>query len=87
VRAIRLSLKERRLLDTQLAAMLRAASIGPVQIMLPMISRSARSARTRGGRAGYPTDTATRHRTPKAIHARLMIEVPGAAVAADGWPP
>src|SRR5205085_12170550 len=38
LRAIRLSLKERRLLDAQLAAMLRAASDGPVRILLPMIS-------------------------------------------------
>src|SRR5216683_1816431 len=38
MRAIRLSLKERRLLDAQLAAMLRAAAEGPVRILLPMIS-------------------------------------------------
>src|SRR5205823_4274130 len=38
LRAIRLSLKERRLLDTQLAAMLRATRHGPVRILLPMIS-------------------------------------------------
>src|SRR5216683_2148501 len=38
LRAIRLSLKERRLLDAQLAAMLRAAAEGPVRILLPMIS-------------------------------------------------
>src|SRR5204863_7239407 len=38
LRAIRLSLKDRRLLDVQLAAMLRAANSGPVRIMLPMIS-------------------------------------------------
>src|SRR5947208_3993588 len=38
LRAIRLSLKERRLLDTQLAAMLRAANHGPVRILLPMVS-------------------------------------------------
>jgi phosphotransferase system enzyme I (PtsI) len=38
LRAIRLSLKERRLLDTQLAAMLRAAKHGPVRILLPLVS-------------------------------------------------
>src|SRR5438128_10305725 len=38
LRAIRLSLRERRLLDAQLAAMLRAANLGPVRILLPMIS-------------------------------------------------
>src|SRR5258707_4092511 len=38
LRAIRLSLQDRRLLDPQLAAMLRAASDGPLRILLPMIS-------------------------------------------------
>src|SRR5207244_5358894 len=38
LRAIRLSLQHRRLLDPQLGAMLRAASDGPLRIMLPMIS-------------------------------------------------
>jgi phosphotransferase system enzyme I (PtsI) len=38
LRAIRLSLKERRLLDAQLGAILRAAVEGPVRILLPMIS-------------------------------------------------
>jgi phosphotransferase system enzyme I (PtsI) len=38
LRAIRLSLKERTLLDTQLAAMLRAGAYGPLRILLPMIT-------------------------------------------------
>src|ERR1700739_2379459 len=38
LRAIRLSLQYRRLLDPQLGAMLRAASDGPLRILLPMIS-------------------------------------------------
>jgi phosphotransferase system enzyme I (PtsI) len=47
LRAIRLSLRERRLLDAQLAAMLRAASLGPVRILLPMISTITEIQRTR----------------------------------------
>jgi len=85
LRAIRLSLKERRLLDTQLAAMLRAASIGPVQIMLPMISMVSEIRRVREA-----VELATRRlrrrgiRTPKAMPPLgVMIEVPGAALAAD----
>ena len=85
LRAVRLSLKERRLLDTQLAAMLRAAADGPVRILLPMIStieeirlvreameQVARRLRRRGLRvaAALPPLGA-------------MIEVPGAALAAD----
>ena len=38
LRAIRLSLREPKLLETQLAAMLRAGAHGPVRILLPMIS-------------------------------------------------
>ncbi len=47
LRAIRLSLRERRLLDTQLAAMLRAANHGPVRILLPLVSTLAELVRTR----------------------------------------
>ncbi len=67
LRAIRLSLKERRLLDAQLAAMLRAAALGPVRILLPMISsvgevhrvreamaQTVRRLRRRGVRVPHP---------------------------------
>ena len=47
LRAIRLSLRERRLLDTQLAAMLRAAHHGPVRILLPLVTTLAELARSR----------------------------------------
>jgi phosphoenolpyruvate-protein phosphotransferase (PTS system enzyme I) len=85
LRAIRLSLHERRLLDTQLAAMLRAAAEGPVRILLPMIStldevRRAREAleqvARRLKRRGVPVSE-----TLPPLGA--MIEVPGAALAAD----
>src|SRR5260370_632028 len=47
LRAIRLSLQDRRLLDPQLAAMLRAASDGPLRILLPMISTASQIRRVR----------------------------------------
>jgi phosphotransferase system enzyme I (PtsI) len=85
LRAIRLSLKERRLLDPQLAAMLRASAEGPVRILLPMISslaeirtvrealaQVARRLKRRGVRIADPLP-------PLGI----MIEIPGAALAAD----
>ncbi len=85
LRAIRLSLKDRRLLDAQLGAMLRAAALGPVRILLPMIStvdeilavRAAmaqvvRRLRRRGARVANPLP-------PLGV----MIEIPGAALAAD----
>ncbi|HEV8677767.1 MAG TPA: phosphoenolpyruvate--protein phosphotransferase [Stellaceae bacterium] len=85
LRAVRLSLKERRLLDTQLAAMLRAAAEGPVRILLPMIStieeiRQAREAMEQVARR-------LRRRGVRLAAALpplgAMIEVPGAALAAD----
>jgi phosphotransferase system enzyme I (PtsI) len=85
LRAIRLSLQDRRLLDPQLAAMLRAAAEGPLRIMLPMISHAGELRRVREAmeqvarrlrRRGVPL--------PKPLPPLgAMIEVPGAALAAD----
>jgi len=84
-RAIRLSLRHRRLLDPQLGAMLRAASDGPLRILLPMISSAGEIREVREAleqvarrlrRRGVPL--------PKALPPLgAMIEVPGAALAAD----
>jgi phosphoenolpyruvate-protein phosphotransferase (PTS system enzyme I) len=85
LRGIRLSLKERRVFDTQLAAMLRAAREGPLRILLPMISTVGEIRRTREAieqvsrrlrRRGVVFPEAT---PPLGV----MIEVPGAALAAD----
>jgi phosphoenolpyruvate-protein phosphotransferase (PTS system enzyme I) len=85
LRAIRLSLRERKLLDTQLAAMLRAAAEGPVRILLPMISTLDEVRRTRDAleqvarrlkRRGVPVPE-------KLPPLGAMIEVPAAALAAD----
>ena len=85
LRAIRLSLKERRLLDAQLAAMLRAANDGPVRILLPMISTVGEVRRTR--EAMQQVARRLRRRglsVPEALPPLgAMIEVPGAALAAD----
>ncbi|HYM73868.1 MAG TPA: phosphoenolpyruvate--protein phosphotransferase [Stellaceae bacterium] len=85
LRAIRLSLKERRLFDTQLAAMLRAAREGPVRIMLPMISSAGEIRRTREiieqvSRRLRRRGVAFAEITPPL---GVMIEVPAAALAAD----
>ncbi|HEX3863059.1 MAG TPA: phosphoenolpyruvate--protein phosphotransferase [Stellaceae bacterium] len=85
LRAIRLSLKERRLLDTQLAAMLRAANDGDVRILLPMITttdelRRAREAMEQVARRLRRRGVAVPETLPPL---GAMIEVPGAALAAD----
>jgi len=85
LRAIRFSLKHRELLEAQLSAMLRASAHGPVRILLPMISTLA--------------EVRTVRTLMRKLHARLqrqgvkvakeppplgvMIEIPGAALAAD----
>lgn len=85
LRAIRLSLKEPQLLRPQLAAMLRAGAHGPLRILLPMIStpgevravrkeleKTARRLKRRGVAIADPLPPVG-----------VMIEVPGAALAAD----
>ncbi|MCU0985046.1 MAG: phosphoenolpyruvate--protein phosphotransferase [Acetobacteraceae bacterium] len=85
VRGLRLLLKETELFETQLAAILRAAMRGPVRVLLPMVTtpgevraardiydRVARRLRRRGLDVPEPLP-------PLGI----MIETPGAALAAD----
>jgi phosphotransferase system enzyme I (PtsI) len=85
LRAIRLSLQDRRLLDPQLAAMLRAASDGPLRILLPMISHAGEMRRARDALEQVARRLRRRGvRLPKALPPLgAMIEVPGAALAAD----
>ena len=85
LRAIRLSLRERGLLEAQLGAILRASALGPLRVLLPLISSpqevrevrkameaTARRLKRRGIKVGDPLP-------PLGV----MIEVPGAALAAD----
>ena len=85
LRAIRLSLKQPALLETQFAAMLRAGHLGRLRIMLPMITgagevaqarellaQTARRLKRRGERIADPLP-------PLGV----MIETPAAALAAD----
>jgi phosphoenolpyruvate-protein phosphotransferase (PTS system enzyme I) len=85
LRAIRLSLQDRRLLDPQLAAMLRAASEGPLRILLPMISTASEIRRVREAVEQVARRLRRRGaRLPKTLPPLgAMIEVPGAALAAD----
>src|SRR5262245_1259508 len=85
LRAIRLSLRDRRLLDPQLAAMLRAAAEGPLRILLPMISTAAEIRRVREAVEQVARRLRRRGvKLPKTLPPLgAMIEVPGAALAAD----
>lgn len=85
LRAIRLSLKVPALLESQLAAILRAGAHGPVRILLPMISTAAEVRQVRAAVKKVATRL-RRRRVPFADPlppVGAMIEIPGAALAAD----
>ena len=85
LRAIRLSLSDRSLLDAQLAAMLRAAAHGPVRILLPMVSAATEVRAVRQAMMAA-VKRLKRRKVPigdPLPQLGVMIEVPGAALAAD----
>ena len=85
LRAIRLSLKFQKLLETQLGAILRAGTHGPVRILLPMISGPAEVRQVRDV-IRKVARRLKRRRVPIADPlppVGAMIEIPGAALAAD----
>jgi phosphoenolpyruvate-protein phosphotransferase (PTS system enzyme I) len=85
LRAIRLSLKRRELLDDQLAAILRAGVHGPVRILLPMISSVSEVKQVREALVQVARRLKRRgQKLPDPLPPLgVMIEVPGAALAAD----
>ena len=84
LRAIRFSLKRRKLLLTQLSAILRASAFGPVRILLPMVCMVEEIKQVRRALARV---IATLKRKGVRISdpppLGIMIEIPGAALAAD----
>jgi phosphotransferase system enzyme I (PtsI) len=85
LRAIRLSLKMTDLLETQLAAILRAGAHGPVRILLPMVSTMAETRQVREILAGVVKRLKRRGAklADPVPPLGVMIEIPGAALAAD----
>ncbi|WP_395369883.1 phosphoenolpyruvate--protein phosphotransferase [Komagataeibacter diospyri] len=85
VRGIRLLLQHRTLLETQFAAILRAANAGPVRVLLPMVSgvgevRAARDIYARIGRRLRRKGVEIPDPLPPL---GIMIETPAAALMAD----
>lgn len=85
LRAIRLGLKMPKLLETQLAAILRAAAHGPVRILIPMISSVHQMQQVRQIlQQVYRRLQRRGVQLPATIPPLgAMIEIPGAALAAD----
>ena len=85
LRAVRLSIKEQKLFEVQLTAILRATAHGPIQILLPMISsvqqiRQVKHIIKRMTMRLKKRDPALKITIPPI---GAMIEVPGAALIAD----
>lgn len=85
VRGLRLLLQQTDLFETQLAAILRASRHGPVRVLLPMVTNVAE---VRAAREIYERVAKRLKRRGEKLPERLpdlgiMIETPGAALAAD----
>jgi phosphoenolpyruvate-protein phosphotransferase len=85
LRGIRLLLRQPELLETQFSAILRAATTGPVRVMLPMVTTVAE---VRAARDVYERVARRLRRRGERIPEKLpplgiMIETPGAALSAD----
>ncbi len=85
LRGIRLLLREPELLETQLAAILRAAVAGPVRILLPMVNTLAelRAAREHLQRTARRLRRLGARIPEELPPLGIMVETPGAALAAD----
>ena len=85
LRAIRLGLQERGLLETQLAAILRASAFGPTRILLPMISSLSEVKQVRDMLQHVAKKLKRRNvkMADPLPPVGVMIEVPGAALSAD----
>lgn len=85
VRGLRLLLRQPELFETQLAAILRAARFGPVRVLLPMVTNTGE---VRAAREMYERVARRLRRRGEKLAEELpplgiMIETPGAALAAD----
>lgn len=85
LRGVRLLLRHPALLETQFAAILRAAIAGPVRVMLPMVTNvtEVRAAREIYERVARRLRRRNERIPDKLPPLGIMIETPGAALSAD----
>ena len=84
LRGVRLGLDRPALLDDQLTALLEAATGGEVRIMLPMVATVEEVVAVRRRLDALVDALAARGVAPPAVRLGVMIEVPSAALIADG---
>ncbi|MDA3914209.1 phosphoenolpyruvate--protein phosphotransferase [Oleiagrimonas sp.] len=81
VRGVRLSLRHPAVFNTQLRAILRAASYGPVRVLVPMVSHAQEMQSVRTMLAMCARDLREEgHEVEDALEVGAMIEVPAAAI-------
>jgi phosphotransferase system enzyme I (PtsI) len=84
LRAIRLGLKQPKLLDTQLTAIMRASMHGPLRILIPMVSSVAQMKQVRARLLQIERRLHRRGIKVKGLPpVGAMIEIPSAALVAD----
>lgn len=84
VRSLRLSLREPELFRAQLRAILRAAALGDVRLMFPMVSTLSEWRQARALVRGVAAELAAEGVAHRAdLPVGIMVEVPSAAVIAD----
>jgi phosphotransferase system enzyme I (PtsI) len=83
LRSIRLTLKRRELLRTQLRALVRAAADGDLRVMFPFVSGVEELREARGVLAEARQEIHARQAPAGPLQVGVMIEVPSAAFTAD----
>jgi len=84
LRSLRLSLRDPALFRAQLRAILRAAALGDVRVMFPLVSTMAEFRRARAILDAVAAELAAEGvEVPAGLPVGIMVEVPAAAVMAD----
>jgi phosphoenolpyruvate-protein phosphotransferase (PTS system enzyme I) len=83
LRSIRLTLRRRELLRTQLRALVRAARHGQLRVLFPFVSGIEELREARGVLAEARQEVEARGEQPRPLQYGIMVEVPSAAVTAD----
>lgn len=83
LRAVRLALREREVFRAQLRAMLRAAEIGPVRIMVPMIATVAELRAAKAELELAKQELRARGAKAPDVPLGIMVETPSAVFIAD----
>jgi phosphoenolpyruvate-protein phosphotransferase len=84
LRGVRLGLDRAGLLDDQLTALLESAAGGEIRVMLPMVATVDEVLAVRHRLAAIVESLDTRGLRPAVVKLGVMIEVPAAALVADG---